>query len=101
MGALQAIADIILILAALISLIAFAFLGYAAWIIIGLVKEVKSEVALLTQTARETLGDVQNTTRFVGGSVVRPAAQAAGFVSGARATVKALTEDVMKKSRSA
>lgn len=97
MGVLKAILDIILILSALASLIAFAVLGYSGLLIYRLVKNVKGEVTLASDTAKETLHEVQGASRFVGSSIVRPAARAAGYATAIRATVRALTEDVVKR----
>jgi hypothetical protein len=93
----QLLIDIVLIVAALFSLIAFGLLGYAAWQIIGLVKEVKGEAKALMATAQETLTEVRGTAHFVSDSVVTPVSQAAGFVSAARATAKAFTEPLYRK----
>jgi hypothetical protein len=65
--------------------------------VVRLVKEVRREVTTLVSTAQETLSEVQGTARFVSESVVTPAARVAGFVSAARATVKALTEPLYKR----
>lgn len=100
MGVLQGIADVILILAALFSLIAFAFLGYAAFTIIGLVKDVKGEVNVLTGAAKDSLHDAQGTGRFVSESIVKPASVVFGYATAVKATIQALTEDVVKKARS-
>lgn len=100
MGVLHAIADVILILAALFALVAFGFLAYAGLIILRLVKEVKGEVSMLTQTTRESLQEVQGTTRFISESIVKPASLVVGYAAAIRATVKALTEDVVSRSRS-
>jgi hypothetical protein len=96
--------DIFLILAALVSLVAFALLGYAALQVVGLVKEVRGEVKILMNTAQETLAEVQGTAHFVQGTarfvsenVVSPVAQAAGFVTATRATVKSFTEPLYKR----
>jgi len=99
LGVLQAIADIILILAALISLVAFAFLAYAAWTIVNVVREVKGEVNTVTGSAKDTLSVARRTTHFVGGSIVKPASIAVGYVTGVTATLRALTEDVSKKGK--
>lgn len=99
MGVLQGVADVILILAALFSLIAFGFLAYAAWTIVGLVKEAKGEVQGLTGTAKDTLETVTETGHFVTDQIVKPAFVAFGFATAIRATVKALTEDVVRKRR--
>lgn len=93
----QILVDIFVILAALVSLIAFALLGYAALQVVGLVKELRGEVKTLVGTAQDTLHEVQGTARFVGDSVVKPATQAAGFVSAARATAKSFTEPLFKR----
>ncbi|GEM_PF-3980521 len=100
MGVLQGIGDVILILAALLSLIAFAFLAYAGWIIIRLVKEVKGEVKTVSGSAKETLQEVQETGRFVSGSVVRPASVAFGYVTAVTATIKALSEKASNREKS-
>jgi len=94
----QQLVDIFLIVTALFSLIAFALLGYAAVQVVGLVKEVKGEVKGLVDTAQETLADVQGTARFMSDSVVTPVAQAAGFVSAIRGTLRAFTEPLFKRS---
>lgn len=86
-----------MIIAALFSLIAFALLGYAALQIVALVKEVRGEVKLLIDNAHDTMTEVQGTARFVSNSVVSPVAQAAGFVSATRATVKSFTEPLYKR----
>jgi hypothetical protein len=85
------------ILAALTTLAAFACLGYAALQVVGLVRELKGEVKTLVATAQETLGEVQGTARFVSDTVVSPVSQAAGWMSAARATVKAFTEPLYKR----
>jgi uncharacterized membrane protein len=93
----QAVVDIFVLLALLVSLTAFALLGYAALQVAGLVKEVRGEVKTLMGTAHETMAEVQGTARFVNESVVGPVAQAAGFVSATRATVKSFTEPLYKR----
>jgi TRAP-type C4-dicarboxylate transport system permease small subunit len=98
-GVLQGIADVILILAALFSAVAFAFLAYAGWTIVALVKDAKGEVQGLTQTAKDTLETATDTGHFVTDQIVKPAFLAFGFASAIRATVKALTEDVVRKKR--
>lgn len=99
-GVLQGIADVILILAALFSLVAFGFLAYAGWTIVGLVKDAKGEVQGLTQTAKDTIETATETGHFVTDQIVKPAFVAFGFASSIRATVRALTEDVVRKKRS-
>ncbi len=93
----QAVVDVFVLLALLVSLSAFALLGYAALQIVGLVKEVRGEVKTLIGTAQETLTEVQGTARFVNESVVSPVAQAAGFVSATRATLKSFSEPLYKR----
>jgi hypothetical protein len=92
----QLLVDIVLILAALFSLIAFALLGYAALQVIGLVKEVRGEFEVLIGTAQESLTEVRGTAQFVGDTVVQPVSQAAGWISATRATLKAFTEPLYK-----
>lgn len=96
----QLIVDIMLILAALFSLIAFALLGYAAVQVIGLVKEVRGEIHTLVGTAQDTMNEVRGTARFVSDTVVQPVSEAVGFVSAARATARSFTEPLYKKLRS-
>ncbi len=96
----QLIVDIMLILAALFSLLAFGLLGYAALVIVGLAKEVRGEVKTLVGTAQDTMNEVRGTVRFVGDSVVQPVSEVAGFVSAARATAKSFTDPLYKKFRS-
>src|SRR5437588_6986427 len=84
----QLLVDIVLVLTALVSLIAFALLGYAALQVVALVKEVRGEVQTLVGTARETIGEVQGTVRFVNSTMVSPVSQAAGWVIATRAAVK-------------
>ncbi|HEX8918033.1 MAG TPA: hypothetical protein VF898_05995 [Chloroflexota bacterium] len=93
----QALVDAFLILAALLSIIAFALLGYAALQIVALVKEVRGEIKVLIGTAQETMIEVRGTTQFISDTVVRPVSQAAGFVSATRATLKAFTEPLYKR----
>jgi hypothetical protein len=93
----QAVVDVFVLIALLVSLSAFALLGYAALQVVGLVKEVRGEVKTLIGTAQETIADVQGTARFVNESVVNPVAQAAGFVSATRATLKSFTEPLYKR----
>jgi hypothetical protein len=93
----QLVVDIMLILAALFSLLAFALLGYAALVIVGIVKELRGEVKTLVGTANETLGEVRGTVRFVGDNVVHPMSEAMAFVSAARATAKSFTEPLYKR----
>jgi hypothetical protein len=93
----QDLVYIFLILAALVSLIAFALLGYAALQIIGLVQEIRGEITGLVGTAKETMTEVQGTARFVSDNVVQPVSQAVGFLSAARATARAFTEPLYKR----
>jgi len=97
-GVLQAIGDVILILAALFSLIAFGFLAYSGWMIYRLVKDVKAEISTVTDAAKETLDEAQGTVRFVSESIVKPASVVAGYGAAIRATAKALTEEISKKT---
>ncbi len=92
--------DIFLIVAALVSLVAFALLGFAALQIMQLVREVRGEIKTLVGTAQETIAEVQGTARFVNNSVVTPVAQAAGFVTATRATVKSFTQPLYKRRKS-
>jgi hypothetical protein len=91
------VVDVFVLIALLVSLTAFGLLGYAALQVVGLIKEVRGEVKTLISTAQETLSEVQGTARFVNESVVSPVAQAAGFVSATRATVKSFTEPLYKR----
>ena len=86
-----------LVLAALVSLLAFAALGYAAMQVVGLVQEVRGEVKTIIGTAQETMTEVRGTARFVNDTVVHPVSQAAGFVSAVRATIKSFTEPLYKR----
>jgi hypothetical protein len=88
--------DIILIVTALVSLAAFAMLGYAALQIVALVKEVRGEVNTLVGSAKETMGEVQGTARFVNASIVRPVTEVAAWVSATRGFVKSFTEPLYK-----
>jgi len=92
----QLLVDIVIILAAVFSLIAFALLGYAALQVVGLVKELRGEVKVLIGTAQETLTEVRGTAQFVSDTVVQPVSQAAGWISATRATLKAFTEPLYK-----
>lgn len=92
--------DIFLILVALASLAAFALLGYAAWQIIGLVKEVRGEVQTLMTTAQDTMNDVRGTARFISDELVTPVSKTVQVVSGVRATARALTEPISKRIKS-
>jgi hypothetical protein len=95
----QILVDIMVILVALVSLAAFALLGFAAMQIIGLVKEVRAEVKTLVGTAQETMTEVQGTARFVSETVVQPVSQAVALLSATRATAKAFTEPLYKRFR--
>ena len=96
----QILVDIFLILAALLSLTAFALLGYAAIQVIGLVKEIRGEVKTLVGTAQDTLVEVRGTAQFLSDNVVQPVSTAVGFMSAARATAKSFTEPLAQKFRS-
>jgi hypothetical protein len=98
-GVLQGIADVILILAAFFSLIAFGFLAYTGLTIYRMVKQIRGEVGDLTSTAKESLTEVQGTSRVVSESIVKPASMAMGYATAIRATIRALSEDVVKKTR--
>lgn len=93
----QDLVDIAIILAALMSLVAFSLLGYAALQVIDLVKEVRGEVKTLVGTAQETMTEVQGTARFVSDNLVQPVSQAVSFVSAARATARSFTEPLYKR----
>lgn len=96
----QLIVDIMIILAALFSVIAFGLLAYAALEIVGLVKEIRGEVHTLVGTAQDTMNEVRGTARFVSDTVVQPVSEAVGLVSAARATAKSFTEPLYNKFRS-
>ncbi|MDQ2745359.1 MAG: hypothetical protein M3Z66_24105 [Chloroflexota bacterium] len=100
----QALIDVLLIVVAVTSFVAFALLGYAAMQVVALVKEVRGEVTVLVGTAQETLTEVQGTVRFMSESVVQPATRAMARASYAlawanatRATVKSFTEPLYKR----
>lgn len=93
----QTLVYIAIILTALVSLAAFALLGYAALQIVQLVKEVRAEVDTLVGSAKETMTEVQGTARFVSDNIVQPVSQAVGFLSAARATARAFTEPLYKR----
>jgi hypothetical protein len=93
----QTLVDIMVILVALFSFLVFALLGYAAWQIVGLVKDVRGEVDMLIGATKETLTEVRGTARFVGETVIGPATRAAGFMSMARAVLRSFTEPVTNR----
>ena len=93
----QALVDIFLMLAAVVSIAAFALLGYAALQVVDLVKEIRGEVRILVGSAQDTMTEVRGTARFVGDTVVRPVSTAAGFISATRATLKSFTEPIYKR----
>ena len=93
----QTLVDIFLIICLLVSIAAFAALGYAGLQVVALVKEMKGEAQTLIGTAQETLAEVQGTVRFVGENVVSPVAQTAGWVSAARSALKSFTEPLYKR----
>jgi hypothetical protein len=93
----QALVDIVIVLAALTSLVAFALLAYAALQVIDLVKEVRGEVGTLMGSAQETMTEVRGTARFISDNLVQPVSQAVGFMSAARATAKSFTEPLYKR----
>ena len=66
----QTLVYIAIILTALVSLAAFALLGYAALQIVQLVKDVRAEVDTLVGSAKETMTEVQGTARFVSDNIV-------------------------------
>lgn len=88
--------DIVLIVTALVSLVAFALLGYAALQVVALVNEVRAEVQTLVGAAKDTMAEVQGTARFVNSSVVAPVTHAASWVSATRATIRSFTEPLYK-----
>jgi cobalamin biosynthesis protein CobD/CbiB len=93
----QLLIDVILIVTALVSMLAFALLGYAALQVVALVKEVRGEVHTLIGTAKETMAEVQGTAKFVNSAVVSPVAQVAGWANATRATIKSFTEPLYKR----
>lgn len=95
----QILVDIFVILAALTSLIAFALLGYAAWTVVGLIKEIRGDVKTLVGSAQDTMTEVRGTARFVSDTVVTPVSEAVSFLSAARATAKSFTEPLYSKFR--
>jgi hypothetical protein len=93
----QVLVDIALILAALVSLISFALLGYAAIQVVQLVRDVRAETQVLAGTARESLGEIQGTARFINESIIAPVSQTAAFVAATRAILKSLTEPLYRR----
>lgn len=85
-----------MILAAICSGAAFVLLGYAAWQVIGLVKEIRGEVKGLIGTAQDTMSEVRGTARFIGDTVIEPVSRTAAFISATRATLKSFTEPLYK-----
>ncbi|MGH2448615.1 MAG: hypothetical protein ACRDFS_08440 [Chloroflexota bacterium] len=92
----QILVDIFLIIAAVFSLTVFGLLGWAAWEVIALVREVRGEVKIVLGTAQETLTEVRGTAHFVSDAVVQPISLAVGFATAARATARALTEPISR-----
>jgi hypothetical protein len=89
----------LLVIAAILSLVAFALLVLVALEIRDLVKQIKEEIMPLIGSAQKTVKTVQGTSEFVSSGLVRPLITSVSVTAGVAKTVQVLTGSVTRSLR--
>jgi hypothetical protein len=89
----------LLLIAAVLSLIAFALLVMVALEIRDLVKQIKNEVIPMISTAQQTVKTVQGTSEFVSTGLVKPLITSVSVTAGVAKTVQVLSSSVLQGFR--
>ena len=84
----------LLLIAAILSLIAFGLLVLVALEIRDLIKQIKNEIMPVIGTAKQTLTTVQGTSEFVSSGLVKPLIASVSVTAGVAKTVQVLSSSV-------
>jgi methyl-accepting chemotaxis protein len=86
----------LLLIAAILSLIAFALLVVVALEIRDLIKQIKNEVMPVIGSAQQTVKTVQGTSEFVSSGLVKPLITSVSVTAGVAKTVQVLSSSVAR-----
>src|SRR5579871_2821649 len=89
----------LLLIAAVLSLVAFGLLVMVALEIRDLVKQIKNELMPVIGTARQTVETVQGTSEFVSSGLVKPLIAGVSVSAGVAKTVQVLGGSVARSLR--
>ncbi len=89
----------LLVIAAILSLVAFGLLVMVALEIRDLVKQIKDEVMPLIGSAQQTVKTMQGTSEFVSSGLVKPLITSVSVTAGVAKTVQVLTGSVARGLR--
>jgi methyl-accepting chemotaxis protein len=89
----------LLIIAAILSLVAFGLLVMVALEIRDLVKQIKNEIMPLIGSAQQTVKTVQGTSEFVSSGLVKPLIASVSVTAGVAKTVQVLSSSVTRSLR--
>lgn len=107
LGFLDGLKDVVIILAALSSIVVLVLLGMLVLQVMDLVKRIKADTKPLIEETQKTVQSVRGTSTFIGDELVKPLITAVGAVSGARRTLqvlgdmRALTTKAARRRRAA
>jgi methyl-accepting chemotaxis protein len=86
----------LLLIAAILSLIAFGLLVMVALEIRDLIKQIKNEVMPVIGSAQQTVKTVQGTSEFVSSGLVKPLISSVSVTAGVAKTVQVLSSSVVR-----
>ena len=89
----------LLLIAAILSLVAFALLVVVALEIRSLVRQIKNELLPVIGTARQTVNTMQGTSEFVSSGLIKPLIASVSAGAGVARTVQVLTNGVTQAFR--
>jgi hypothetical protein len=89
----------LLVIAAILSLVAFALLVIVALEIRDLVKQIKEELMPLIGSAQQTVKTVQGTSEFVSSGLVKPLISSVSVTAGVVKTLQVLSGSVARSLR--
>ncbi len=89
----------LLLIAAILSLIAFGLLVMVALEIRDLIKQIKSEIMPVIGSAQQTVKTVQGTSEFVSTGLIKPLITSVSVTAGVAKTVQVLSTSVTRSLR--
>lgn len=89
----------LLLVAAVLSLIAFGLLVMVALEIRDLIKQIKQEILPIIGTAQQTVKTMQGTSEFVSSGLVKPLITSVSVTAGVAKTVQVLSSSVLRGFR--
>jgi len=89
----------LLLIAAILSLVAFAILVVVALEIRDLVKQIKNEIMPIIGTAKQTVNTMQGTSEFVTSGLVKPLITSVSVTAGVAKTAQVLGSSLARSLR--